>query len=102
VTSQRFAVTLGTQALRRALGEGDPAAVRTRLEAIRGMLGDDFTPLFGLDFAALAAFAAPFVDPADREVIADLASVSAATGTRSTGGRIVLRTVLALNSEAPG
>jgi len=66
------------------------------------MLGDDFTPLFGLDFAALAAFAAPFVDPADREVIADLASVSAATGTRSTGGRIVLRTVLALNSEAPG
>jgi len=74
------------------------AAVRTRLEAIRGMLGDDFTPLFGLDFAALAAYAAPFVDLADREVIADLASVSAATGTRSTGGRIVL----ALNSEAPG
>lgn len=80
---------------------GTEATVREAL----GVAAGDAGPLAeeqAYRFAALAAFAAPFVDPADREVIADLASVSAATGTRSTGGRIVLRMVLALNSEAPG
>jgi hypothetical protein len=95
LTSQRFVVAFGSDALRTALRDGDPTATRERLEEARRALGGDFTPLIALDAEPVAALLGPgaIADPSAREL---LAATRLNVGVRRTGERIVVRTVLSL------